>query len=137
MSRLRIVFSDAWFAGSLVPIGKFNKGFAIDFGVEIVGDNAERPVPADTHDQGEAAEPEGLTTTGITEVAGAASALQVTNEALNFNNVEKAWIFSVDGRLVEYLTSPQSYRTNKLAKGVYLVKMQNKNVIRSQKITVQ
>lgn len=44
MSRLRIVFSDAWFPHP-GPTGATNKGFSIDFPVEISGTNTPR-VPA-------------------------------------------------------------------------------------------
>ena len=58
-SRLRIVFSDAWFVGMFLPTGLHAKGFSMDFGCEIVGTNPGRTA-ADTRDQGEAEEPEML-----------------------------------------------------------------------------
>ena len=136
-TRLRLVFSDAWFPGALLPTGKFNKGFAIDFGVEITGSNAERPIPGDTRDKGQADQPEGLTTTGINTVtAGEASNVELTVDGLNFTHVEKAWIFTTDGVLVKALNNPTTYNVNALPKGIYLVKMQNKNVIRTYKVTI-
>jgi hypothetical protein len=136
-TRMRIVFSDAWFKGALKPTGKFNKGFAIDFRVKITGSNKQRPVPADTRDQGLADEPAGLSTTGVSNVAVAPSQLQQEGNSLNFANVEKAWIFAADGSLVAALNNPANYNLSSLASGVYLVKMQNKNIIRTQKITVK
>lgn len=136
-TRMRIVFSDAWFKGALKPTGKFNKGFAIDFRVKITGNNPQRPVPADTRDQGLADEPAGLSTTGVSNVAVAPSQLQQEGNSLNFANVEKAWIFAADGSLVAALNNPANYNLSSLASGVYLVKMQNKNIIRTQKITVK
>ena len=136
-TRMRIVFSDAWFKGALKPTGKFNKGFAIDFRVKITGSNKQRPVPADTRDQGLADEPAGLSTTGVSNVAVAPSQLQQEGNSLNFTNVEKAWIFTTDGSLVAALNNPANYNLSSLASGVYLVKMQNKNIIRTQKITVK
>jgi len=136
-TRMRIVFSDAWFKGALKPTGKFNKGFAIDFRVKITGNNPQRPVPADTRDQGLADEPAGLSTTGVSNVAVAPSQLQQEDNSLNFANVEKAWIFAADGSLVAALNNPANYNLSSLASGVYLVKMQNKNIIRTQKITVK
>ena len=136
-TRMRIVFSDAWFKGALKPTGKFNKGFAIDFRVKITGNNKQRPVPADTRDQGLADEPAGLSTTGVSNVAVAPSQLQQEGNSLNFANVEKAWIFAADGSLVAALNNPANYNLSSLASGVYLVKMQNKNIIRTQKITVK
>ena len=110
-SRLRIVFSDAWFEGSFLPTGLHAKGFSIDFGVEISGDNEPRPAPADTHDQGIAEEPEGLDQTpeGINNVNSEVSSFYVADNVINFINVDKAWIYSVDGGLVKYLTNPDKY----------------------------
>ena len=137
-TRMRIVFSDAWFAGSLLPTGKFNKGFAIDFGVEITGNNQERPTPKSTRDEGTAEQPEGLSSsTSITSFAGEASALVQTSKDLKFSNVEKAWIFGVDGSLVKVLDNPQQYEIKSLPKGIYLVKMLNNNVIRTQKVVIK
>ena len=137
-TRMRIVFSDAWFAGSLLPTGKFNKGFAIDFGVEITGTNPERPTPKSTRDEGTAEQPEGLSaSTSITSFAGEASALVQTSKDLKFSNVEKAWIFGVDGSLVKVLDNPQQYEIKSLPKGIYLVKMLNNNVIRTQKVVIK
>ena len=137
-TRMRIVFSDAWFAGSLLPTGKFNKGFAIDFGVEITGNNPERPTPKSSRDEGKAEQPEGLSaSTSITSFAGEASALVQTSKDLKFSNVEKAWIFGVDGSLVKVLDNPQQYEIKSLPKGIYLVKMLNNNVIRTQKVVIK
>ena len=137
-TRMRIVFSDAWFAGSLLPTGKFNKGFAIDFGVEITGTNPERQAPKSTRDEGTAEQPEGLSaSTSITSFAGEASALVQTSKDLKFSNVEKAWIFGVDGSLVKVLDNPQQYEIKSLPKGIYLVKMLNNNVIRTQKVVIK
>lgn len=137
-TRMRIVFSDAWFAGSLLPTGKFNKGFAIDFGVEITGNNPQRETPKSTRDEGKADQPEGLSaSTSITSFAGEASALVQTSKDLKFSNVEKAWIFGVDGSLVKVLDNPQQYEIKSLPKGIYLVKMLNNNVIRTQKVVIK
>lgn len=135
--RLRIVFADAWFVGTFMPSGLFAKGFAIDFGVEITGDNPARPKPYDPHDEGQADEPENMGTDGITNVSHGVSSFDVVNGNINFQNVEKAWIYGVDGSLVKYVKNPSSLSTNSFGKGVYLVKMQNGNILRSQKFTVK
>lgn len=134
-SRLRIVFSDAWFAGSFIPSGYHNKGFSMDFGVEIVGENEPRPLPVDTHDQGIAEEPEGLDQTpeGINNVNSEVSSFYVADNVINFINVDKAWIYSVDGGLVKYLTNPDKYSVADFANGAYIVRMQYGKVIRSGK----
>ena len=139
-SRLRLVFCDAWFQGGLTPTGKFNKGFAIDFKVTITGSNAARGAKADTHDQGVPDEPElleGGSTNIISANVGGASQLTVAGGKVVFENVERAWVFSTDGQTVKSLVNPKSFNTNELPAGVYLVKMQNNNVIRTQKITIK
>lgn len=139
-SRLRLVFCDAWFQGGLTPTGKFNKGFAIDFKVTITGSNAARGAKADTHDKGVADEPElleGGSTNIISANVGGASQLTVVGGKVVFENVERAWVFSTDGQTVKSLVNPKSFNTNELSAGVYLVKMQNNNVIRTQKITIK
>lgn len=141
-SRLRIVFSDAWFGGSFVPVGKFNKGYSIDFNVEISGTNPGR-VAKDTRDEGEAEEPillEGGNVNGISNatVNNGASTLNYDNGVINFNNVEEATVYTVDGKFVKYVkNNPASLSTAGFAPGVYLVKMQSNHVIRSQKVVIK
>lgn len=137
-SRLRIVFSDAWFAGAFLPTGLHNKGFSIDFGVEITGNNPERQGPADIHDQGVAEQPEGLTPSAINNVAeGGAGSLNVEDGQLNFENVDKAWIYDATGATVKYLVAPTTFATTSLAKGIYVVKMQQGAVLRTQKVVIK
>ncbi len=138
-SRLRIVFSDAWFQGDFLPTGLHNKGFSMDFGVEITGTNAERQGPADVHDQGVADEPEQLSgnITGINAAKEGLSKVEMADGSLNFQNVDKAWVYDANGAFVQYLVAPTTLPTNALAKGVYLVKMQEGSVIRSQKVVVK
>lgn len=137
-SRLRIVFSDAWFAGEFLPVGLHNKGFSMDFGVEITGNNPQRPAPADSHDQGTADEPEGLNgSDGIQTVSGTVSNVTAKDGQLSFEGVDRAWIYDAQGALVRYVTAPTSVATNGFANGIYLVKMQQGNVIRSKKLTVK
>lgn len=138
-SRLRIVFSDAWFQGSFLPTGLHNKGFSMDFGVEITGDNEQRPAPADAHDQGIADEPEGLNGggTGINAAQGEVSKVEVAGGNVNFYNADRAWIYGVDGSLVKYIDAPSTLSAASLAKGIYLVKMQSKNIVRTEKIVIK
>lgn len=140
-SRLRIVFSDAWFAGTFLPTGLTAKGFTIDFDVEIQGSTQGQRQYEDTqHDKGVAEQPEGLTgTDGIenTVYADGISSVSVSNTDIAFSNVEKAWVYTVDGKLVTYLLHPTSINRNQLADGVYVVKLQNKSVIRTQKLVVK
>ena len=139
-SRMRIVFSDAWFAGMFNPTGLHAKGFTLDFSVEILGDNPGR-VAADTRDEGEADEPiclEGGTEenpTSVEAVANAISTAEGVEGAIVFNNVDKAWVYTVDGKFVKYVNNnPAAVEAEP---GVYLVKMQNGNVIRSAKVLVK
>lgn len=136
--RIRIVFTDAW-AAHPGPVGLTAKGFSLDLGIEISGENPERIVVV-TRDQGEADEPECLPTeNGIMVVRdGAASEAFVANNAIDFRNVEKAWIYTADGRLVKFADkNPARVNTRGYAPGTYIVKMQNANVIRTQKFVVK
>lgn len=136
-SCLRIVFSDAWFAHP-GPTGYTSKGFSIDFGLDITGTNEQRPAPVDTHDQGVADEPDGIhgPATGIENTSvSSASNVSVENGSLVFANVEKAWVYTVDGKLVNYFA--QAPTTAQLAPGTYIVKMESARVIRSRKVVVK
>ena len=133
-SRLRIVFSDAWFAGMFLPTGLHAKGFSMDFGAKIVGNNPGRAA-VDTRDQGAADEPEGVNIgTSVEEVIGEVSSAEGVDGAIVIKNAEKAWIYTVDGKLVEFVKNPAQVA---VAEGVYLVKMQNGNIIRSNKVVVK
>ena len=145
-SRLRVVFSDAWFAHP-GPCGQTAKGFSIDFGVEITGDNDQRPVAPDLHDQGEADEPDRVrdedpTTppTGVEKVVSENAGfskfwMSPANDVVFFKDVEKAWVYTTTGQLVKFITNyPESVNVADLASGTYVVKMQYNNVIRSQKL---
>ena len=138
-SRLRIVFSDAWFQGDFLPTGLHNKGFSMDFGVEITGDNPERQGPADIHDQGVADEPESVegNLTGINAAKDGVSKAELVDGQINFENVDKAWVYDANGALVKYIATPSAFKTTGLANGVYLVKMQYGNVLRSQKVVIK
>jgi hypothetical protein len=116
------------------PVGYHAKGFTIDFSVEIQGTNPGRVV-VDNRDQGEADEPENLgAETSVENVAGEISTAEGVEGAIVFNNVEKAWIYTVDGKLVEFVQNPA---TVAVEAGVYIVKMQLGNVIRNAKVLVK
>ena len=55
---------------------------------------------------------------------------------VSFRNVEKAWIYIVDGKFVRFLENPTLITTD-FGSGTFIVKMQNNHVIRSRKITVK
>lgn len=139
-SRLRIVFSDAWFAGSFIPDGLLNKGYSIDFPVVISGSNPGR-TSVNTRDQGEAEEPillEGGSTKIDNATANGASDVEFADGSFNFKNVEKAWIYTADGKFVSFLrNNPTSVSAEGFAPGVYLVKMESDNVVRSQKVVIK
>lgn len=140
-SRLRIVFSDAWFAGAFLPTGLHNKGFSIDFGVEIEGTNAGR-MPNDSHDQGAADEPDRIKDekpnypTAVNKVFDEVSRANYADGVLQFTNVQQAWVYGADGKFVVG-SNGEAINTQDLVPGVYLVKMQNKGVIRSTKFVVK
>ena len=136
-SRLRVVFSDLWFENAFLPAGYTSKGFTIDFDVEIYGDNPSRGFLPDIHDQGVADEPENLTggvVDAINSASQGVSKVEAADGKFNFQNVEKAWVYDASGVLVKYLVNPTSFDAQQLASGVYLVKMQNGNIIRSHKL---
>ena len=139
-SRFRVVFSDAWFAGMFLPTGLHAKGFSMDFGCEIVGDNPGRTA-ADTRDQGQAEEPEMLEggVVGVDAVADAGvSQAEYADGVLNLTNVEKAWVYSADGKFVKFASeSPEAINLEGLTPGAYIVKMQYQNVMRTAKFLVK
>ena len=137
-SRLRIVFSDAWFAGMFNPVGQHAKGFSIDFGVEITGTNPGRVI-VDTRDKGVADQPEGFQQAGIDKVSvgSKVSTFSLEDGSLNLNNVDKAWIYDAEGKFVKFANGVSSVNVNGYAPGVYVVKMQSGNVIRSQKFIIK
>ena len=55
---------------------------------------------------------------------------------LQFTNVQQAWVYGADGKFV-LGSNGESINTQDLVPGVYLVKMQNKGVIRSAKFVVK
>ena len=143
------MFSDAWFAHP-GPCGQTAKGFSIDFGVEITGDNPQRPVAPDLHDQGEADEPDRVrdedpTTppSGVENIkegyAGFSKCwMDPAENVIFFQDVERAWIYTTTGQLVKYVIgNPESLNVAELTSGVYIVKMEYNNVIRSQKLLKQ
>ena len=58
------------------------------------------------------------------------SAAEGAEGAIEFANVEKAWIYTVDGKFVNFVKNPATVAAEA---GVYVVKMQNGNVIRNAK----
>ncbi len=136
-TRMRIVFSDAWFPHP-GPCGLTAKGFSIDFTVKITGDN-EGTVEEDIHDKGEADEPKDIRNTAVDNVLGSSLASTFypnpAENVVNFKNTQSVWIYSIDGKLMltENLKSSQVNVSN-LPKGVYMVRMFNKGVIRSAKL---
>lgn len=138
-SRMRIVFADAWFAGTLMPTGLTSKGYTIDLGVEITGDNPQRPMPVDIHDQGQADEPEGFgeVPNSVANLNGKVSTVTVGDNTIDFQNVDKAWIYTASGMLARYINAPKSIDKASLGRGIYLVKMQSGNILRTQKVVVR
>lgn len=138
-SRMRVVFADAWFGGTLMPTGLTSKGYTIDLGVEITGDNPQRPMPADLHDQGQADEPEGINEVpnSVANLNGKVSTVTVGDNTIDFQNVDKAWIYTASGMLARYIDAPKSIGKASLGRGVYLVKMQSGNILRTQKVVIR
>lgn len=134
-SRLRIVYSDAWFEGALQPVGKFNKGFAIDLGVEIVGEHASRKSANSTWDEGIADEPDmSHTTTAIEAVEQNVGKVLVQGNKINFEGAKHAYIYTQDGALVVSLSRPTVYSIASLPAGTYIIKVENNKGSFTQKI---
>ena len=143
VSRLRVVFSDAWFAHP-GPCGFTAKGFTLDIPVEITGNNPSRQPDPDMHDQGVADEPEGLAgglPDGVENTfADKASSISkmwptVVEDVINFENVDKAWIYTISGQLIKYIDNvPSSVNVSEIVPATYVVKMQKGQVVRSQKM---
>ena len=135
-SRLRLVFSDAWFpfpGGS----GTTNKGFTIDFPVEITGTNPGRQA-IDVRDQGIADEPYIPGSVGIVAPKAGVSSVALEGETLRFEHTDKVWIFDAEGRLKKYANGGVStISAAGYAPGVYLVRMQSGQVMRTAKVMVK
>ena len=142
-SRLRIVGSDAWTPHPGATGGTV-KGYSIDFPVEIVGTNPDRG-PAETYkdrrDEGEPDQPEnkeGNIYDSIESVDAATdyATVNVVDGVAYFTNTEKAWFYDATGRFVKYVDGAESVNVSDL-NGVYVVKLLNKQVIRSAKVVVK
>ena len=72
--------------------------------------------------------------TSIEEVAGEISTAEGFEGAIEIANADVAWIYTVDGKLVEFVQNPATVAAEA---GVYVVKMQLGNVIRSAKVLVK
>lgn len=140
MSRFRITASDSWMAHP-GPTGLTNKGYTLDIPMEVRGTNEGRkPAPTyrDFRDAGEAEEPE---TSGIEDIVlpGEGDATMglypaVVKDVLNFTDVEKAWIYNVNGRLAKFVQdATETVNVSDLAAGVYVVKMLRGQVVRTAK----
>ena len=136
-SRIRFVFSDAWFPHP-APVGLTTKGFTIDIGLEISGNNPQRQPPVPVYDEGVADEPEGLNggDDAVRSVAPQPSDISLKDGILQFYSVEKAWIYTTDGRLVRHLQHPTQLPVN-FASGTYIIKLQDHNVLRTRKVTLK
>lgn len=144
LSRVRIVFSDAWFPHP-GPCGLTAKGFSIDFSMNITGTNPARET-VDKHDQGTPDEP--VKVRDSNPNAGGETAIeQVHNgnysffypnpakDVIHFENVEQVWIYTVDGQLVySNKNSIDQLNIDFLNKGIYMVRMLDNNVIRTRKL---
>lgn len=141
-TRLRIVGSDAWGAHP-GPVGGTWKGHSLDFPVEITGTNPEREAAKtykDYRDAGEPDEPDFIheDLSGIEGIGGdkaTFSGVQLVGDMAYFTNTDKAWFYNVDGRCVKFVANAaEAASVSELAAGVYVVKMQNGQIIRSAKV---
>lgn len=135
-SRLRIVYSDAWFAGAFGPGSKTNKGYTLDIDVDIVGDNQPGRTYVDKHDVGN---PDNWTiVTAVDKVANVTGvpSVKVVNGRLVFENTSKAEIYTVDGRLVQSIVAPVTAELHTANKTVLIVKLHNNKTVKSVKVVL-
>lgn len=139
-TRLRLVYSDAWFPHP-GPTGITNKGFAIDFPLEISGTNPSRQPAVDIHDQGVADQPIGFggEVDAIQTVQKAGASKAVAEEGLiRFENTDKAWVISAEGKLMKFAKDGvESISTQGYAPGTYFIRMQCGPVVRTQKVVIR
>ena len=142
-SRLRIVTAHPWFPHS-GPTGGMPAGFALDVPMVISGSNEARAMAVDTHDAGVADEPEGLEILpdAIVQVVGDAGAgvsrAELQGRSLLLKHVDRLWVYTADGRLARHSAeAPERLSLENLTPGVYVVRMQYGNVVRSQQIRVE
>ena len=119
-------------------------GFALDIPMVISGSNEARAMAVDTHDAGIADEPECLVVLpdAIADVIGDAGAgvsrAELQGRSLLLKHVDKLWVYTADGRLARHSAEASSEMSlGNLAAGVYVVRMQYGNVVRSQQIRVE
>lgn len=126
-SRLRIVYSDAWFAGQFSPTANTNKGYTLDIDVVILGNESKQRGTKDLHDKGEP--DDWNVVTEITDVAADNSgSVRVVDGNLVFRGVKSATVYTADGMLVRSLTRPTVLRGNELGRGVFLIKTDGSKV---------
>ncbi len=123
-------------------MGAIPKGNVLDFDVRIL-DAGQTPraasgTYAELQDEGEADDAVQVGVDDITigdESANMSVYPAVATDVINFTDVEKAWIYNMAGQMVKYVAAPQgAVSVTDLAAGVYVVKMQNGQVVRSAKI---
>ena len=132
-------FQTAWLINHpWVTTGKTVIGFTIDFEVEITGDNPGREV-FDTRDKGEADEPEKMDATGIENNASNSEISSFypnpAEDVIYVNDAEKVWIYNINGQLMKFATNhPSEINVSNLTSSIYIIKMENENVIRNEKL---
>ena len=131
VSRLRIVYSDAWFTGAFGPSSKTNKGYTLDIDVKIVGDNvANQRKYEDKHDMGDPDNWVIVTDIAETHDATAEPTVKVVDGTFVFENTQKAEIYNVNGVMLNSIKNPRSVYGKRLAKGVYVIRLNGKKTVK-------
>ena len=74
----------------------------------------------------------------ITAPKAGVSSVALEGKTLRFENTDKVWVFNAEGRLVKYANGGISaLSTEGYAPGVYLVRMQSGQVMRTTKLVVK
>jgi len=71
----------------------------------------------------------------VHNIVGQASEVTMRDGILSFSNVEKAWIYTTDGKLLRFVKNPSRMSLN-APRGTYIIKMQNGNVLRTRKVNI-
>lgn len=138
--RMRIMFQDAWFP-NFSACGLTHKGFTIDFTLRVTGTNPP-PAVVDIRDAGAPELPENWENGGVGTTIGKEELLEVSKfypnpsqGVLYFEATDNVMVYNIAGSLVaSQKGGVHRLDLSDLPKGIYLVKMEKNNVIRTQKL---
>ena len=135
-SRLRVVFAQNYYPHP-GPSGAAPTGLGFDIPMEITGTNAAREA-YQPHDAGVSDDPLDPMTGIKTVSKDGVSKARFENGEIRFENCDKVWVVSSEGKLMKYVNGTvETLNTKSYAPGVYLIRMMNGQVMRTTKILVK